>query len=145
MITQVLTGLAIGELRAYVARLKRLAILYAMLALFALGMVFFLVLALYLWVASEYGPLWAALGFAGGWLVLILITYIFVLVTRRRARRENAGRLQRDLNSLAGVAALSTASRAAGAARNRKGLILVPAAAAGAFAAYRLLRNRRQS
>ncbi|SJZ82712.1 hypothetical protein SAMN05428963_103187 [Consotaella salsifontis] len=136
-------GLALGEVTAFIARLKRLAVLYGLLAGSALCLLISLLLAIYVWAALEFGPLYAALGFAAFWLVVTLIVWIMLAMARRQGRKASSGRLQRDINSLAGVAAMSTASQAAGAVKNRKSLILVPAGLLGGLVAYRVLRKRQ--
>lgn len=144
MLTQLITKVFTGEAGIFFARMKRLAILYALMAVFALLMVGFLLASLYIWIAESYGSLPTALGFAGVFFLLVLITYIVVVIARRPPHRRADDRLQRDIASIASVAALTNAPTILREVWRRKSLLLVPVAAVGAFGLYRLIAGFRR-
>ncbi|MBP0614380.1 hypothetical protein [Jiella mangrovi] len=137
MVWQLVAKLVTGEAGVYIARLRKLVILYIVMAVFALLMVTYLISALYIWVASIYGPLATSLFFAGGFLVLIILTWIATIIVRRPARKRADDRLQRDIASIAGVAALSNAPLLFQSARRNKKLLFVPVAGAVGWAVWR--------
>ncbi|MCW4113734.1 hypothetical protein NPA31_002000 [Aurantimonas sp. MSK8Z-1] len=144
MVSVILTKVLTGEIGVFLARLKRVAFLYAVMAIFALLMLGYLLAALFIFVASYLGGLYTALAFAGGCLVIILFTYILLVLARRPAKRRADDRLQRDIASVAGVAALSNAPQILRSMGGRKGMILVPAAAVGGFALYSVMSMLRR-
>ncbi|MBO0904857.1 hypothetical protein [Jiella sonneratiae] len=141
MIWQLVAKLVTGEAGVYVARLRRLVVLYLVMAVLAILMVAYLMTALYVWIASLYGPLAAALGFAGVFFVLILLTYVAIVIVRRPPRKRADDRLQRDIASIAGVAALSNAPLLFQSARRNKKLLLVPVAGAVGWAVWRAVNS----
>lgn len=143
MIWQLVAKLVTGEAGVYVARMRRLVVLYIIMAVFALMMIAYLMTALYVWVASLYGPLAAALGFAAVFFVLVLVTWILTVIVRRPPRKRADDRLQRDIASIAGVAALSNAPLLFQSARRNKKLLLVPVAGAVGWALWRAIESFR--
>ncbi len=143
MIWQLVAKLVTGEAGVYVARMRRLIVLYLAMAIFALLMIAYLMTALYVWVAALYGPLAAALGFAAAFFVLIVLTWIATVIVRRPPRKRADDRLQRDIASIAGVAALSNAPLLFQSARRNKKLLLVPVAGAVGWALWRAVESFR--
>ena len=143
MVAQLLTKLITGEAGVYLARMKRLALLYAMLAVLALMIGFFLLLALYIYLSSLWGWVYTALGFAGAFFVLMIIVGIAVLIVRRPPRKRADDHLQRDIASIAGVAAVSNLPVIFGAVRKHKSLLAVPVVGAAGFAAWRAIQRYR--
>ncbi|NDW07078.1 hypothetical protein [Jiella pacifica] len=143
MVWQLVAKLVTGEAGVYVARMRRLVVLYLAMAVFALLMIAYLMTALYVWVAWLYGPLAAALGFAGFFLVLILLTWIATVIVRRPPRKRADDRLQRDIASIAGVAALSNAPLLFQSAKRNKKLLFVPVAGAVGWAVWRAFDSWR--
>ncbi|MBO0664001.1 hypothetical protein LQ948_15305 [Jiella sp. MQZ9-1] len=143
MIWQLVAKLVTGEAGVYVARLRKLLMLYAVMAVLAILMIGYLLSALYVWLAGIYGPLWTSLGFAGVLLVLIILTYIATIVVRRPARKRADDRLQRDIASIAGVAALSNAPLLFQSAKRNKKLLAIPVAGAVGWAVWRAIATYR--
>lgn len=132
-----------GEAGQLLARLKRLAGLYALMGVFGLALFLFLLIALFVWSSHHVGTLWTALIFAAAAFVLLAITFVLATMAKRPPAKRADDRLQRDIASVAGVAALSNAPQIVRALRERKGLILVPVAGVGAYGFYRLLAALR--
>jgi hypothetical protein len=143
MVFALITRLFTGEAGIFLARLKRLVGLYILLGLFALLLVIFLVIALFIWSSQHFGSLNTALAFAGGSLVLVILTFVMTLLARRRPSTRADDRLQRDIASIAGVTALTNAPQIMRAVRRQKGLLLVPIAGIGIFAIYRFFAQWR--
>lgn len=143
MILALITRLFTGEAGIYFARLRRMAGLYALMALFALGMVIFLLTALFIWLAQIFGSLPTALGFAAAFLLLLLATYLLTLLGQRKPADRDEDRLQRDIASIAGVAALANAPQLVRAVRSKRGLIAVPVIAASFYGLYRVILAMR--
>ncbi|HDZ75550.1 MAG TPA: hypothetical protein ENH55_22860 [Aurantimonas coralicida] len=143
MILQLIIKLITGEAGIYMARLKRLAVLYAIMGLFAIAMLASLISALSIFLANRYGALETALGFAGVSFLLLIATGVAVVIARRPPRKRADDRLQRDIAAIAGVTALSSAPQVFGLVKKRKGLLLVPVAAAGAWGIWRAISSYR--
>ncbi|WP_102958785.1 hypothetical protein [Mangrovicella endophytica] len=143
MLTQLVTKLIAGEAGVFFARMRRVMALYAVMAAFALAMIGFLLAALYIFLEQRYGSLPTALGFAGGSFLLVILFWIMAVIARRPPHKRADDRLQRDIASIASVAALSHAPELFRTARRHKSLMLVPVAAAGAFGVWRLVTGRR--
>lgn len=143
MIWQLVAKLVTGEAGVYVARMRRLVVLYIVMAVFALLTIAYLMTALYVWVAWLYGPITAALGFAIFFFVLVLATWIATVIVRRPPRKRADDRLQRDIASIAGVAALSNAPLLFQSAKRNKKLLLVPVAGAVGWALWRAIESFR--
>ncbi|WP_055852463.1 hypothetical protein [Aurantimonas sp. Leaf443] len=132
-----------GEAGAYFAKLKSLAILYAVLGLLGFFAVAFLFGALFAWLASLYGGVATSLGFAVLMLLLCGVTAVVIGIAKRPRRRRTDEALRRDMASMAGVAALSNAPMLFAAVRKRRGLLVLPAVAMVGLGAWRLLDHYR--
>jgi hypothetical protein len=132
-----ITRLLTGEAGIYLARLRTIAFWYAVMGVFALVTVIFLFIAAFSWVASHLGALVAALIFAGVFLVLTLVAFGVARVAGRPPRTGREDRLQRDIASIAGVTALGYAPQLGRLARQKRGLLILPALVAGFFGLYK--------
>ncbi|EAU42481.1 hypothetical protein FP2506_06566 [Fulvimarina pelagi HTCC2506] len=131
-----------GELGTYVARLKRLATLYAIMAIFAVLLLAFLITALFVYVAAQIGALNAALIASGLCLGVILLLWITTLVVRRTPEKRVQDRMKRDIASVAGTTALSNLPKIFAMARKRKAAaLLTPLIAIVGFGIWRMLQN----
>jgi hypothetical protein len=144
MVLALIMRLFTGEAGIMFARLKRLAGLYIVMAILLMVMLAFLLLALFAWIASRIGVIETALIFAGVSFVLLFVTFIMAKITGRKPANRADDRLQRDIASIAGVTALSNAPQLMRAMRQRKGFIIVPAAAAGFLGLYGVLSFLRR-
>ncbi|MER9135399.1 hypothetical protein NKI20_03685 [Mesorhizobium sp. M0830] len=136
MLASLISGLASGEAVAAVRRARTAAIVYGLALTAALCGLGFLVGAAYIWAATRYGSLAAALGFGAAFLVLAgLILLIYQLSAgsraRRRAQRRNAD--MKAVGIAAALAVLPTLLKGKGGL----GVILGPAVALAAYAIYR--------
>ncbi len=145
MVFQLITRLFTGEASIYFARMRTLATIYLIMAVVALAMLFFLLLALFIWIAQSAGALATALGFAAACLVILIGVYIVLVVARRPPRQRAADRMQRDVASIASVAAVSNIPLLFRSIRRRKSLMLVPVAGVAAFGIFRLILGLRDS
>lgn len=143
MIFALITRLFTGEVGLFFARLKRVVGLYVVMAILTLGLVIFLVTALFIWASRHFGSLETALGFSGVFVVLLVVTYLLSVLAQRKSAPRDDDRLQRDIASIAGVAALSNAPQLVRAMKQRRGVVLVPVAVAGFYGLYRLLASFR--
>lgn len=143
MVLQLFTKLITGEAGIYIARLKRLAVLYVIMGLFAVAMLTSLISALSIFLADRFGALETALGFAGVSFLLLVATWIAVVIVRRPPRKRADDRLQRDIAAIAGVAAVSNAPLILGTVKKRKSLLLAPVIAAGAWGIWRAVTAYR--
>ncbi|NDV85706.1 hypothetical protein GTW51_03220 [Aurantimonas aggregata] len=143
MVLQLITRLITGEAGTYFVRMRRLAGLYAVMALFGLLTAIFLILALFIFLAETFGALPTALGFAGVFLLVFVVFWIMTIMVQRTPSRRADDRLQRDVASIAGVAALTNAPLLFRSIRRNKTLLLVPVAGATGFALWRAISNYR--
>ena len=144
MIGGLISTLILGEAGTYLARLKKLAGLYAVMAVFALCMIFSLLASLYIFLAQRFGALETALGFSAVWFVLAVMVWILVIIARRRPAKRADDRLKRDIASIAGVAALSNAGLMLKQVKRRKSILLLPIAAVAGWAIWRSIDAYRQ-
>ena len=138
-----ISRLITGEAGIYIARMRRIAGLYAIMAFFGLLTAAFAFSALYILLANEVGSLAASLIFAGVFLTLCAVTWILAAIARRSPGRREDDRLQRDMASIAGVAALTNAPLLLSSIRRRKSLLLLPIAGAAGFAIWRAISSYR--
>ena len=138
-----ISRLITGEAGIYIARMRRVAGLYAIMAFFGLLTVGFVFSALYILLAREVGSLAASLIFAGVFLTLCLVAWILASMAQRPPTRRADDRLQRDVASIAGVAALTNAPLLFRSIRRRKSLLLVPVVGAAGFAIWRAISDYR--
>ncbi|RIY02139.1 hypothetical protein D3218_07550 [Aureimonas flava] len=143
MVFQLITKMLTGEASIYIARLRTIAVIYAIMAVFALALLFFLLLALFVWIAQSFGVLATAIGFAVGCLVILIGVYVFLLIARRPPRQRAADRMQRDVASIASIAAVSNMPLLFRSVRRRKSLLLVPVALASAWGLFRVVQTVR--
>lgn len=143
MLTQLLTKIFTGEAGVYVARMRAVISIYAAMGVIAVGLVGFLLLALFFWLSAWIGPVMTALAFAFVCLLLLIGAYVALVMARRPPKQRASDRLQRDIASVATVAAMSNLPWFFRSARRHKGLILVPVALAGAWGIVRSVRNTR--
>lgn len=139
----IVTKVIQGELGIYMARLKRLATVYVIMAVFALLLLVFLLVALFIVAASYWGGLATALIMAGLCLVVLLALWISTIAIRRTPAKRADDRLSRDIASIAGVSALSNAPAILKAIRQRKSLLLIPTAGALGFGIWRAILAAR--
>ena len=136
MLASLIASIASGQTAAAVIRARRAAVAYAMAGLAMLCGAGFLLFALYIWAAHRYGPLEAALGMGGSFIVLAgIILVVHRIASAARARRE-AERRKSDLTAVGVAAALAFLP---GLLRSKAGLgaLLAPAVALAAYAIYR--------
>ncbi|WP_095089294.1 hypothetical protein [Mesorhizobium sophorae] len=136
MLASLIAGLASGETAAAIRRARTAAIVYGLAISVALCGLGFLVGAAYIWTASRYGSLAAALGFGAGFLLLAgLILLIFQISAGSRARRRVQQR-NADMKAIGITAALAVLP-ALLKGKGGLGVILGPAVALAAYAIYR--------
>ncbi|MFB9981661.1 hypothetical protein ACFSQQ_28370 [Mesorhizobium kowhaii] len=136
MLASLISGLASGETVAAMRRARTAAIVYGLAISAALCGLGFLVAAAYIWTATRYGSLAAALGFGAGFLVLAgLILLIYQISAGARARRR-AQRRNADMKAI-GIAAALAVLPALLKGKGGLGVILGPAVALAAYAIYR--------
>lgn len=143
MIGALILRLFTGEAAIYLARLRKVALVYALMGVFALAALLYLVGAVHAWFALRYGPVATSIGFALVCLAIVAVLYAVLTVVRRPPPVRAQDRMQRDIASIAGVAAMSNLPSILRGVRRRKSLVLVPVALAGAFGVWRALRGRR--
>ena len=80
------------EVEEITGRVKRLVITNAVIALFGLLTLVFLLVAGFLALADSLGPIYAALIFAGAFFILGLVVYFSQLIVDNRRRRHIAER-----------------------------------------------------
>lgn len=144
MLAALLTTLVRGEAGAFFARLKRVAGLYALIALVALALLAFLFHALFLWLSFHFGEMATTLGFAAAFALILGALLVMLRLSGRRPLPEADDRLRRDIASIAGVTALSKAPQLVRALQRKRGLLIVPTAAAGFWGLYRILSYVRR-
>jgi hypothetical protein len=136
MLASLIAGLASGETAAAIRRARTAAIVYGLAISVALCGLGFLVGAAYIWTASRYGSLAAALCFGAGFLLLAgLILLIFQISAGSRARRR-AQQRNADMKAIGITAALAVLP-ALLKGKGGLGVILGPAVALAAYAIYR--------
>ncbi|MCQ1570915.1 hypothetical protein NFO65_09195 [Neorhizobium galegae] len=105
-----MASLAAMDVAAFTRRLKRNAILYALVLLFLLTAYGLLVAALAVYLAGIWGPPMALLAVAGGALVLALAVYMCVVIAngaeQRRKREAAASNSSKALMMTAALTAL---------------------------------------
>lgn len=143
MLLQIVTKLFTGEAGIFLGRLQRVAALYAAMAVFALAAFGFLLGALFTWLSERYGPVGTAIGFALFCIAVVLALFVALVAARRPPKVRAGDRLQRDVASIASVAALTNFPLILSSVRRRKGLLLVPVAGVGLWGILRAFRTRR--
>ena len=143
MLGQLVTKVFTGEAGVFFARMRRVALIAAIAAFFALAMVGFLVGAAFVWVADAYGSLAASLIFAGLCFALLAISIVALIIAKRPPKQRASDRLQRDIASIASVAALTNAPAIFRSVRRRRSLLLVPLGGGLLFAVLRAINAWR--
>lgn len=143
MLLTLVSKIFAGEAGVFLARLKRVVALYVLLAILLLILAIFVIVALFIWSSQHFGALPTALGFCGGSLVLVLLTFAMIMMAKRRPSTRADDRLQRDIASIAGVTALTNAPQIIRAFRRNRSLIAVPVALGGLYGLYRLISGIR--
>lgn len=142
MLASLIAGLASGETVMAVHRARRAAVAFLLAGIMMLGCVGFLIGAGYIWASQRFGPIEAALGFAG---IFFLIALVILLVHKLRSEtrtRLAARKRKADLTAFgvtAGLSVLPTLLRGKGGL----GLVVGPAIALAAYVIYRESGRRR--
>jgi len=137
MFGALLGTLASGEMALALRRAKLAAIFYALIVVFALCGIGFLIGAGYIFAADRYGSFHAALGFGGGFIILALLLWIiFKLSAPRRAKRRAAFRK----NEISAMAAASGIAVASNLLRSRAGIGLLATPLIG-YLAYQIIKE----
>jgi hypothetical protein len=137
MLRSVLLAIAGANLRRKVDQLRRAALFYTLAgAAFVLGLVFLLIAA-YIFFAERYGALPAALGFAGGLIVLaLLILAIHSLGGSRpspRLEKEERADQMKAMATAVAIGAVPAIIRSTGIV----GALVLPAIAVVGYAIYK--------
>ncbi|WP_147307435.1 hypothetical protein [Mesorhizobium denitrificans] len=118
-------------------RAKLAVISYGLIAVFLLCGIGFLIGAGYIYAADRYGSLHAALGFAGGFVLLALLVWvIFKLSAPRREKRRAALRK----SEISAVAAASGIAIASNLLRSRAGIGMLATPLIG-YLAYQIIKE----
>lgn len=137
MLQSLLAAVVSGEALASARRLKLAIILYSIVSLLVLIGTGFLVIAGYLYAASRYGSVEAALGFGAGFLFLgLVILLVFKITAAARARRA-ARQRKSELSTIAAATALAILP-ALLSRKSSLGLALAPILAA---VGYQIMRE----
>lgn len=107
MLGTLIASLAAGETANIVGRAKRAAIAYGAAALFVLFGILFALIAAYVWAAGRWGPITAALVFAGTFIALAIVTVVFQSITAKAQARRAARKRAVDAKALAATAAVA--------------------------------------
>ncbi|ALN72691.1 hypothetical protein [Aureimonas sp. AU20] len=143
MLGQLITKVFTGEASIYIARLRTALVLYIVMALLGLAAIAFLLNALFTWLAFRYGHVQTSIGFGVVCLIGVAIMYVVLMVARRPPRQRARDRVQRDVASIASVAAVSNLPLIFRMLRRRKGLLLVPVGLASVWGLFMALRGYR--
>jgi ABC-type multidrug transport system fused ATPase/permease subunit len=143
MLGTLLAALISGETLSALQRVRQTVLAYVVAAAFGFAAAVFLLLALYIWLARLWGPITAALVFG---LFFLAVAMLVILTARMRARARAKRAAQRRQSELVTVGLVSAVSGAPSVFKGRRGrygaaAALVPLAAMGLYAAYRLVRG----
>jgi cobalamin synthase len=132
-----LAGLLGIEVEALTERVKRSVILYAVMAVFGVIGVSFMLAAGFFALTQEIGPIYAALVFGGVFLVLALVVFLSMRMGEARRKKIVAEkRRNKDATAL-----ITTAALTALPVLLRSPAIRTLGLPAAAIAAYLLVRN----
>ena len=129
------------EVEGITERMRALAMIYGLIALFVLLGLGFLLAAGFMLVAAQLGPLYAALIFAGAFLLLALAIYLGARIGKSRHRRELANRRRASETG----AFLTTAAITALPVMLKSPLLVKLGLPAAALAAFALLRDNAET
>ncbi|MHB2267049.1 hypothetical protein [Aliihoeflea sp. PC F10.4] len=107
MLVTLLSSLVAGETSNIIGRMKRAAVAYSAAAFFILLGVLFALIAAYIWAATRWSPITAALIFAGTFVALAIVTVVFQSVTAKTQARRAARKRAVDTKALATTAAVA--------------------------------------
>lgn len=138
LLAPLLSTLATGEIAVAVGRAKRSAVFMVFIAIFGVIGLSFALLALFIWLAGLYGPLWAAGIIAIASFVLALVAFITMKISQTAKRKRVRQRTPIDGTTLLKVAAIAAAP---GVLSSRSLLLLAVPVAAAAL----VLMNRDKS
>jgi len=143
MLGQLVAKVFTGEAGVFFARMRRVALIAAIAAIFALATLGFLLGAVYVWVADAYGSFAASLIFAGISFVFLVISIVAMMIAKRPPKERASDRLQRDITSIAGVAALTNAPAIFRSVRRRRSLLLIPVGGGVLYVVLRAINGWR--
>ncbi|WP_349940762.1 hypothetical protein [Fulvimarina sp. MAC8] len=116
--------------------------LYAIMSVFILLLLAFLLTALFVFVAAQIGALNAALIASGLCLAIILAIWLMTIKVRRKPEKRVQDRMKRDIASVAGTTALANLPKIFAMARKRKAAaIMTPIVAIVGFSVWRMLQG----
>jgi len=107
MFGTLIASIVAGETADIIGRTKRSAIAYAIAGILVLFGIMFGLIALYVWVAGHFGPILAALGIAGVFIVFAILVVVIHSTTARRQAREASKRRSVDAKAIATTAAVA--------------------------------------
>lgn len=145
MIGSLIAAFVSGEAGLMAERAKRAAIAYAIVLIFAVLGLSFLLFAGFIQLANMYSPLIAALSMGGAFLLIAIIVMVIHQVRARAEQKRIERKRRTDLASLGATAAVASipsllkgrkGGKAAGAAA-----ALLPVVIGVAFALYRRRRD----
>ena len=143
MIGPLITKLLTGEASIYLARLRTAMTIYIIMALLALAAVGFLLNALFTWLAERFGHVQTSIGFGVVCLLGVAVMYVLLVIARRPPQQRARDRVQRDVASIASVAAISNMPSIFRLVRRRKSILLVPIGLASLWGLFTALRGYR--
>lgn len=138
MLKGLLTTLLAGEADRAIGRAKRAAVAYAVAAILGAIGLFFLLIAIFIYLTLWFGPLIASLGLALIFLLAALLVVIIQLVSARSLKRQQKRERRADL---AAIGTTATLAALPGLLRGGKhpwlGPVLLPAIGLAAFLLFR--------
>lgn len=137
MLASLIQSLAVGEATGAARRVRRALISYSIAGAFLAVAISFFVAAAYILAARNFDPLYVALSFGGGFVVLAVIAVLVHRImsgmqAKRRAQEERAAQMK-SVALAAGIAALPTLLK------GRAGImgVIGPLVAMAAYAIYK--------
>ncbi len=143
MLGQLITKVFTGEASIYIARLRTALAIYIVMAILGIAAFGFFLNALFTWFAERYGHIQTSVGFGVACVVGVAVMYVVVLLARRPPRQRARDRVQRDVASIASVAAVSNLPLIFSLVRKRKAVLLVPIGLASFWGLFMALRGYR--
>ncbi len=107
MFGTLIASIVAGETANVIGRTKRMAIVYAVAAFSALFGVMFGLIAVYVWMAREWGPVRTALGMAVFFTLAAILIVAIHNVRAKRQAREATKRRAVDVKAIATTAAVA--------------------------------------
>jgi cytochrome c biogenesis protein CcdA len=141
MLSSLIASIASGEATEAVRRVRSAVIAYLLAAVAGLCGVGFLIGAGFSATAQIYGTVYAALAFAGGFIVLAILVLIVHRIMQGARKRRIARRRAEDARAMAQTAAMVILP--ALIARGGVGSLVAPVLAFAAYAIYRENTPRR--